>query len=196
MKYRLLKDIPFHTKWAIFIYDKEKWKAYREWVNKTLGIHWFHDTGFYKLLWEWFEEIKEVKSIYDLEEDDTYYTTSISWYIQKESWTEHSARQETIELWNAFLTKEEAETELQKRKAMATIKKWSWENDWGYEMKWAEMSYYVFLDWFVDKEGAEFNIQETYVWETLWEHYYSTEEKAEQALKELEAEYKILFNIK
>lgn len=57
-KYKLLKDLPFHKKWTIFLYDWEE--VFEEWdIEHPIGTHYFDDYSFKTLIWEWFEEVKE-----------------------------------------------------------------------------------------------------------------------------------------
>lgn len=56
-KYKLLKDIPFHNKWTVFIFDW--YSAYVEWEEDHLVSHPFEDEDFKSLLWIWYEEILE-----------------------------------------------------------------------------------------------------------------------------------------
>ena len=95
---------------------------------------------------------------------------------------------EDLEYWNAFLTKEEAQKELEKRKAWATIKKWSYENDLGYEwMDWKD-------NYFIEYNYIEKKLRAMYVNNCKMNlQYYSSYEKTKQAIKELDKEYIILF---
>jgi len=70
------------------------------------------------------------KSIYDLTEGDRYWFIGSDDYIEKLVITgqDHVDYRSHLEYGNAFLTKEEAEKELERRKAIARIKKWKWEN--------------------------------------------------------------------
>ena len=191
-KYKLLKDLPGMKEGTIINESEDKKTIFIEtdliWTNQELGfmLPIFQNYSNHK---EWFEEIKEVKSIYDLEKFDTFYTINANYDIDWRVIENWCLIGERIVMWNAFLTKEEAETELQKRKAMATIKKWSHDNDWGSE--------------YIHQDCYEIGVMWwdlTVIWplavKTINNQYYSCLEIAEQALKELEAEYKILFNIK
>ena len=144
---------------------------------------------------EWFEEIKEVKSIYELKGREIYYyiwfTNTWVQRIYECIWDANRYMIDArIEIWEAFITKEEAETELQKRKAMATIKKWSHDNDWGYQSKIDEECYEIVRtdDWLIYHRVRNYY--------TINNQYYSIKDKADNAILELESEYKILFWIK
>ncbi len=197
MRYKLLKDIKWVDKWEIATFEEDKdlcgWLALNSSWEYIISTNWKINeilVWFVRAIWihpEWFEEIKEVKSIYDLGKLDEYYIITHYCEIEKHQilhWL-------SVDLmYNTFLTKEEAETELQKRKAMATIKKWSHDNDWGYDFKmW-------FTGWGMRVIAGILEFSNVNGVKTINNQYYSSEEIAEQALKELEAEYNILFNIK
>ena len=79
----------------------------------------------YKLL----KDLPE-KSIYNLEVEDKYYYIHEHGYVDYDlyEWENDFEFQCRLEVWNVFLTKEDAEKELEKRKALARIKKRIWEN--------------------------------------------------------------------
>ena len=145
------------------------------------------------------QEIKEVKSIYSLEEWDDYYYISAYGDIEFNSdltlsdFAKWNGVEKNISMWNAFLTKEEAETELKKRKAMATIKKWSNDNnDHNYWFVIDSNNFVILYD-FDYKALRVFSTDPRLKdWNTF---YYTSKEIWERAIKELEEEYKILFNI-
>jgi hypothetical protein len=187
MKYKLLKELPnakageYTYLWDNIFSDwNTSFNIYKEWLDNP----------------EWFEEIKETKSIYDLQEGDTFYSfwtdilsLTINWEVAQQHY------KNLLEIGEVFLTKQEAETELAKRKAIATIKKWSYDNDWWYEFKSNAWNYPIVLirscgiDILAyDDENSDLKFH--------WTQYYSSEEVANQALKELEAEYNTLFQIK
>ena len=176
-KYKLLKDLPFDKEWTI-IDSENRWNL----VMYPI-ISRYSDNK------EWFEEIKEPKTIYNLKEWDKCYILVYGQALKEDFIWEYDMRLCMSEI---FLTKQEAETELKKRKALAKIKKWSVENDWDYKLKWNTYKYYLYLNW-LDEETAEITVQETYLGKYLWTIYYSSEKKAEQALKELREEYNTLF---
>jgi hypothetical protein len=192
MRYKLLKDLPWLDAGNILEEHKSEVMEYKcDWIN----VNKLNEALCYiihKSIWnpEWFEEIKEVKSIYNLKDWDIYFYINEVYRLCDCGFNKIESQHDLF-FWNAFLTKEEAETELQKRKAMATIKKWSYNNDWGYEFGNNWFNYYVSLDT---------DTQVLYVYQncSIKDYsciYYSKKEIAEQALKELEAEYKIVFNM-
>ena len=62
-KYKLLKDLPWMKKWGIFTFNID-------WYDSSSICLWTHIVENNK---EWFEEIKEVKSIYNLKEWYEYF---------------------------------------------------------------------------------------------------------------------------
>ena len=188
IKYKLLKELPWIEVWTVFTVDDTKVRR-KDWYNSTNYVNSY----FWKELLnkEWFEEIKEVKSIYDLKDWDEYFYINEIYRVRDCEFNKIESQHDLF-FWNAFLTKEEAETELKKRKAMANIKKWSHDNDcrhgWKYSQEW-EVDYWVILH-----ENKLSWTDDVFV-KHPHKTYYSSINKVEQALKELEAEYKILFNI-
>jgi hypothetical protein len=168
--------------------EEKNYKFTKEKLNceKLAEIIWLDN--------DYFEKIGEKpKSIYDLKEGDVYYTLENEWSIHRNAFYEYVYDEKVISMWNTFLTREEAEQELNKRKSLAKIKKWSWENDNGYEFDDDEENYYIqYLLWYktsdliIDYELDRFN---------YWTQYYSSEEIAEKALSELREEYNILFDL-
>ena len=187
-KYKLLKDLPNAKAWEYELDQSKQFEVVL--TNWTYSFNIFNSWLNNK---EWFEEIKEVKSIYDLWKYNIYYyigfTNSWKQYIYECIPDQnHNMINARVEIWEAFLSRKEAETELQKRKAMATIKKWSHDNDpkninnWGWYM---ELN--INWDYIV--------INEVVMYKMAWVQYYTNHEIAERAFKELQVEYKILFNI-
>ncbi len=131
--YKLLKDLPFTEKWTIFTaeWEMEDWNINNQ--IEPMIVNGRKD----ELIWEWFEEIKEVKSIYELEMGDNYYCIIDIQVIKTEvcemTQEEYDKcllqdHEKQAQFWNAFLTKEEAETELEKRKSLAAFKKYCFDN--------------------------------------------------------------------
>lgn len=191
IKYKLLKDINGSEAGYTFNYEAISWN-YWKWEAILLNVQHLA-----YIIWidnkEWFEEIKETMSIYDLEEDDEIYTIEL-WTIYHASYYFEN-QQKLLSAGDIFLTKEEAETELSKRKAMQIIKKWSWENDWGYEFNKSSSNvenYFIEYDIIDDKLLMGY-VRNRMIWNI---QYYSSSDIAEKALIELEDEYKILFDNK
>ena len=139
----------------------------------------------------WLEEIKEPKSIYDLEVWDKYYSISAFntdhvTFIDKYNYS--SYYENDLEYWNGFLTQEDAEKELNKRKAIAKIKKWIWEKNIEIlsfnNIPWYSIEYYP--------ANNELCITEIYS-PRIWDIIFENKEEAERCKKECEKEWKILF---
>ena len=83
-----------------------------------------------------FEEIKEEekpKSIFNLKEWDEYYYLFSDWDIGLRHYYWPGAYKDLIENWNAFLIKEEAVKESERRRAIQKIKQYCWENNIEYK---------------------------------------------------------------
>ncbi len=185
MRYKLLKKIIWVPVGYEFEHNGKCDTRWEEACNELANLLWINNK-------EWFEEIKEVKSIYDLNVWDMYYSIEWNGFIDKnEIWDIQDLRDFQRDYYLYFATHKEAMTELQKRKAMATIKKWSHDNDKETISNWY---YYMELNTILDCIIIRYNYNEYYKLHSI--PYYSSQEIAEQSLKELEAEYKILFNIK
>jgi len=192
-KYKLIKELPGFPVWTIFQYD---------WVNVIASINWavvsIHlafQEAIRNLLEEkndnWLEEIKEEpKSIYELKEGDTY------WYAWEDLSEEYIVDnicllKNSIYAWNVFLTKEEAEKEREKRKALAKIKRWIWEN----KIELSKDVWYLIkklVGGYVDSNNL-FIVLDSYKW--VNEIVFNTEEDAEECLKKCENEWEILFDL-
>lgn len=177
-KYKLKKDLPrAKTGSEVVLFPvKDNFEISRinlfqeNWNNSRLGFICNEDIS------EWLEEIpQKPKSIWDLKDWDFCYVLRESWSITS---TVYCSTNDTfakiISNWNMFLSLEEAQKELEKRKAIGRIKKYCWEN--GIDMKYNNTSIhwcYRFLSdgvglylpredlingnpiWYFDKEWAE-----------------------------------------
>ncbi len=97
--------------------------------------------------------------------------------------------------WFAFDTEEDAIRFVNKQKALAKIWQRKTENDWDYIPDWKderEVKYYILYAYSERKLISDWNRKYRYQYLTP---YYSSKEIAEKAIKELEKEYKILFNV-
>ena len=197
-KYKLLQEIVWCNWWEIFLDD---WTIERENKETTVSkisnnLKEIQIKALISVIdlsnTEWFEEMKEVKSIYDLKDWDIYFYINEVYRVCDCGFNKIESQHDLF-FWNAFLTKEEAETELKKRKAMATIKKWSHDNN--------DHNYWFVIDSdnFVISYDFDYKALRVFStdprlkdWNTF---YYTSKEIWERAIKELEAEYKIVFNI-
>jgi len=204
-KYKLLKELPWleagviiEYVWPRTQYSNDNVRINR-WMKEWIDIDWDNLNSSqkysYRLLenmienldydW-WLEKIKEKhKSIYTLKEWDTYYFLSdlivCLWDISDCNF------KIDLKIWNVFLTKEEAQKELEKRKSLAKIKYFIWENE-------IELS--KDFNWYT----IYWEVEEVVVWENLncrnefWIIFYNKED-AERCLKECKNEWNILFNL-
>ncbi len=85
---------------------------------------------------EYFQPIEEKKSVWELKEGDKYYY--INCYCINPTEFDGGIQDIAIlDSGNMFLTQQEAEQELNKRKALASIKKWIWEKGYEFEPDWS-----------------------------------------------------------
>jgi len=114
-----------------------------------------------------------------------------NWVIKKLNWYWDTDDFILLEIWNIFETKQEAEKELGKRKALAKIKKWIWENKieniiW--EIKYWE--YFV-----IRRKYNKIVVHNTYL---LFHNdfIFNTRYWAEKCLEECKEQWEILFDLK
>lgn len=165
-----------HTKTGVLAYAKHE---LREFPN---------------ILKDWFKEIPErPKTVDSLKDGDLYHAIASDGFITTEICRSHN-RHETdmrIAIGNAFLTKEEAEKELNRRKAKVILEhdtkgfKPDWSNDYDkyevyydYEYEELYVNYYTVYSshrslWFASKEDAEASIK---THEKEWKTYLGVEE--------------------
>jgi len=137
MKYKLLKDLPVSAKGHIF----DETGLLIDWPNFQIGLPWEINEEValaIKLKWgmfyDWFEPIKETKSIYDLQEGDDYYFISSHWNIEvntdltRSDFAPWNCYYKDLLILNVFLTHKEAETELTKRKNIAELKRYIYDD--------------------------------------------------------------------
>ena len=167
-RYKILKDLLWLEAWKII--ENEK----------------IFSLSYLKENW-WLEEIKESKSIYNLEHWDKYYYIDNCITVENSYWYWDVDDYSILETWNVFLTKEEAEKELNKRKALSKIKRWIWKNE-------IELS--KDFDWYTIYAIPE----EVVVWENLYCRnefgiiFYSKED-AKKCLEECKQEREILYEL-
>lgn len=199
MKYKLKKNINGAEAGTEFKYNKES-ELY--WVDLINWKSVWNILDLIRAIWidneDYFEKIDEKpKSIYDLKEW-CFYTISPNHEISSHYIKLWCLLEKRISIWDAFLTKEEAEKELSKRKALAKIKKWSWENDNGYEFIFEWINYFIQWDLIrgecEGEEEIQLIIDEEYSYKNYATQYYSSEKIAKEALIELQNEYHILFD--
>lgn len=132
--YKLLKDLPRAKAGEVVIitnaHSNNPWilkiNKWNEDEKQRPRLAYIHT----KNVDEWLEEIPEKqKSVWDLKAGDSFYLIFNGNILKNSiSYCEHF-KANYLEIWNAFLSKEEAEQELAKRKALQRIKKYCYEND-------------------------------------------------------------------
>ncbi len=204
-KFKLLKDLPGAKAWDIIVY--EDWDVYFEECSdnttpsfQTVDEHllWILERMITELEYNWWlEEVEETpKSIYELKNRGAYFYINDRWEIIDVDWLLWSGFERRLEMWNVFLTEEEAEKELRKRKALARIKRWIWKNkallwlnrdeDWTYHW-WYRVAYYK------DTNELEIILETAMTIDGIMFMYKSD---AERCLVECKKDWGILFDLK
>ena len=121
---------------------------------------------------DYFEEIKEEKkSIFNLKGWDEYYYLFSDWDIGFRHYYWPEAYKDLIENWNAFLIKEEAVKEWERRRAIQKIKQYCWENNIEYKENVSNNDFPFYIrnnkkKWFEPWSG---NINDSYDWFIFFE---------------------------
>lgn len=193
-KYKLLKNFLYlkvgdivnitHLCWSEmkkYIISKDKW-IIAEIIDST-----------YFVFEEYFEEIKEEKSIFELQEWDKYYIINCDWNIGLCDYDWWNLDRKFIKTWNIFLTKEEAEKELARRKAIQRIKKYCWENNIEYKENVSnkdfkyEIRYSIINNWL------------DYTWDInfkyFWYFFFKNIEDTEKVIKNCKEDLKIILDV-
>ena len=191
MKYKLLKDLPWAKAWEIIEvtddYIEMNQKSFYAWWWVELEIAHLNDGT-------WFEPIKETpewasNGMYVWEAKYIQH-----WYIY-ETWKISPSNSCTNTHLLKFKEKEQAQLFVNKLKALKTIWRFKTENDGEFEPDWNNDEEYkysiaytycndwkVWLKWMHDADLAD----------QAFTPYFSSWKIAEQAIKELEVEYKLL----
>ena len=195
-KYRLLKDLPGlpagttigYDAGDVFVVDNVKYSTDLLPILRDI----------FRCCYEWWiEEIKEEpKSIYELRDWWTYFYINDKWEIIKHDWLLREWFKKRLEIWNIFLTEQEAEKELEKKKAMSRIKKWIYENNaplwlnrdknWIYHW-WYRIVYYK------DTDELKIILETAMTIDGIMFMYKSD---AKRCLEECRNEWHILFDLK
>lgn len=134
-------------------------------------------------------ESPKPKTVGDLKKGDLYYCTDIDGEIIKDVWC--GAYQDEREMGNAFLTKEEAEKDVERRKVEALLlqhggRRWFNTNTWNYFLR--------------DENhlGNDFWIDEIWASPVQGVIYFDTKEQIEKAVSEIGIERirKALFEVR
>lgn len=207
--YKLIKDLPTWKAGDTFIL-KENWNLFWNENGTEVMVYFSATIEKFDILnnEEWFEEIpQKPKSIWDLKEWDDFWFISISNIYKHTIDTYESFEMCYLEPWNVFFTQEEAEQELNKRKAIQRVRKYCYENN---------------IELFSDEELKEIlknNADDNYLKIThfynIYYHeldkqfyssisnskkyidyfYFKEIEDVEQVIKNCESDLKIIFNV-
>ena len=184
-KYRLLKDLPFAEEGAIF----------REWTGERSGKEekvlvstnnlttslWVEDV---KNFDEWFEEVKELKQI--------YYVDNLGGYVSKIDKNQLAIFPALIanlkSIGNYFETREEAEKYLEYLKAKTIIKQDTkgFKPDWEYGV---QKKYYGYWDFYHKKFGSSYTL-----FNKNSEIYFKSREDIKESFKKHPEEWKTYLN--
>ena len=194
-KYKLLKDflyLPAGTVVDIFK-RKDEWLisitkyviSVKDWLIAEIvdSTHFVFD--------EYFEDIESPKNIFDLQEWDKYYSLNSNWYVCLDNYNSKFDK-DVVENGNAFLIKQEAEKESERRKAIQRIKKYCWENDIDidYDEEYNSRLFYIEVDW--EFEGQINFDSFPPLYSPIW---YFSRENAEKILEKFQEELKIILDV-
>ena len=189
-KYKVIKELPFTEKWFEFIVLDKMAKDRLDRTDSTNYIinELVRDDNFDALVWEWFEEVKENRNIYDLKYWDSYYYLK-SWDICDTQLYNDEIDSFRINTWIAFLTRKEAEKELE-------IIELRWKllrskHDMGVGKKWVKWERNYFI---ASEQGDIFN--SNWVWSftgmDLWYFTDKVYDFIEKNKEDLEKYFKLL----
>ena len=191
-KFKLKKDLPTWKAWEeMWIWEDGCLYAVTKDWDVIMVYHVNTLLNFKILNSKRFEKIEKEKSIFELGIWDGFYSIDERGHIN--NFKTHYLEL-FIENWNVFLTKEGAEAELERRKAIQRVKKFMWENNIkNKEFKWGEHNYAIFynnLDKIFYIEYYEF----CYTINDLW--FLKTYEDCEKIIDNCLEDLKIIYNIK
>lgn len=211
-KYILKQDLPLAKAGTIVQVDLEKdFPKIYENKERNFKLIWVVDMD---TMDKWLEEVPEKpkRSVWNLLKWDKYYIIENNFYYEH-SWDWLSFDILHLTEWNIFLSYEEAEQELEKRRAIQRVKKYCWENDikilsekevkelvlenikTTYNRWWNDITpycnYYFFI-WFWSEGLCADTYLTTYI-TTMF--YFWSREDAETVIKNCEDDLKIIFNL-
>lgn len=196
-KYKLLKDF-LHLKvgTAVDIFTKEiewtiKVKKYVISIKDHLIAEIADSLGFHfdKL----FEEIIEPKSIFNLKEWDMYYLICQDAYIDYLTFADDIYDKKYLTNWNAFLTKQEAEKEVKKRKAIFNIKKYCWENNIEYKENVSDEIFKYEISY--SSCDNKINFTHGKFSKYFWYFFLKEEKDVERVINNCESDLKTIFEV-
>lgn len=104
MKYKVIKQFPWYNEGEVIDTDKQA-------------------LNFNPAFWsEFFQKVEEKpRTVLDLKEGDLYFYINGLYQISISTWLNSWIDNENWDIWNCFLTREEAEKELEKRKLITKL---------------------------------------------------------------------------
>ena len=193
-KYKLKKDFLYLQAGKIVDIEKKKDKnnvtryiiSIEDWVIAEIieATHFVFD--------EYFEEIKP-KNIFDLQRWDGYYYLFSDWDIDSRDYYWDETYKDLIENWNAFLTKEEAEKEVERRKAIQRIKKYCFENNIQYKETVSDETFYIGIIY--DYEDEEFYPSTCTDHIDYWFLFFDSYEDVDKVINNCKSELNIIFDV-
>lgn len=190
-KYKLKKDLPTFSAGDIFTLA-DNGNLYKD-IGEQIPIHAYAASTLAKfpnILSDWFEEIlDQPKTVWDLKIGDSV------WYVDGEhityeaNWDDAEMDRNDREYGDVFLTKEEAEQELARRKAKQILLRdtkgfradWKHSDEWKYYVDYTIMAHELIT-------CLELN-------HLSHEIYFATEEDAVASIKAHEKEWKIYLGV-
>lgn len=185
--YKLLKDLPlFDAGKEGFYLDSDGNMVYSDKNEGHTVIPAGNLVRYPHILTRWFEEIPETsKTVWDLKIGDAYYIPDWDGQVGFDTWLDRSKDLMRRTLGNCFLTKEEAEKELARRKAKQIILR----DMKGFKPDWNDSGQNKTLVYY-DSEDKKMKV-------VLWSInafggiYFATKEDAEASIRTHEKEWKI-----
>lgn len=192
-KYKLLKDLPrakagtivcitnahSNSPWIVKI---NKWSEDEQQRPRLAYIHQ-QDTE------EWLEEIRESKSVFNLEFGDDLYVICHG-FVNRETFSWFKYQFDYIKQGNWFASKEEAWKEYDKRQIIVKIQQYCWENN--IDTNWKEDRRNFFFIWDKHYEKISKNWFESI--KQFSPLGYFSKEDAEKILKQFPEELELIYS--
>lgn len=142
---------------------------------------------------DYFEEIEERKSIFNLKRWDIYYSICDDSDVESIIFENDSYDNKYIQSWNAFLTEKEAEKEVNRRKAIVNLKKYCFDNNIKYKENVSDNDFPFYImknkkKWFEPWFG---NINDSYTWFL----FFNDVDDCNRIIKDCEQDLKIIFEV-
>ena len=192
-KYKLLKDLPrakagtivcitnahSNSPWIVKI---NKWSEDEQQRPRLAYIHT-------RDIKEWLEEIREPKSVFNLEFGDDLYIIC-NGFVNRETFCWLNYQFDYIEQGNWFASKEEALKEYDKRQAIVKIQQYCWENNIDTSWKEDRRNFFFIWDRRYDKISKNW-LESTKQFSPLG---YFSKEDAEKILEKFPEELELIYS--